>query len=146
MAVVQISGGPLAKTRCDLFPRLLGVGAEGSAAAAAADEDLILLASELAGAHVEVRALLVVFFAEIVGRIGDEIELIICQILPVLTFEAVLVQPHEAGVFGDPGVLAPIVGDGKVCLSSSTAGDWSTGLAIVSVKEKREILFEKSRS
>ena len=126
-----------------MFPCFLRVGAEGSAFAAAADEDLILLAAELAGAHVEVRALLVVLFAEIVSRVGDEIELIIAQVLPVLPLEAVLVQPHEAGVLGNPGVLAPIVGDGKVGLSSSTAGDWATGLAIVSVKEKYEILFEK---
>ena len=95
---------------------------------------MILLSAELAGRHVEVRALFVVFFAQIVGRIGDEIELLVGKIRPVLAFEAVFVKPHEGRILGNPRIETP-VGGGGVSLTTATEVDGFSGLAIGSKRK-----------
>ena len=80
------------------------IGVQRAAGIAASDENLVLFAAELAAAHVEVRALLVIFFAKIVGGVGDEVEVLVAKGRPVLALEAVFVQPHEGRILGDPRI------------------------------------------
>lgn len=108
VAVVQISVRPFSQTGRHLLPRFLRIGVQRAAGIAASDENLILFAAELAAAHVEVRALLVIFFAKIVGGVGDEVEVLVAKGRPVFSFETVFVQPHEGGILGDPRIQPPV--------------------------------------
>jgi len=129
VAVVEIAVRPFAQARRHLLPRFLRVGGK-RAGLVAADEDLVLLAFELAARHVEVGALLVVFLAEVVRGVRHEVELLVRQGFPVLAFEAVLVQPHEARVLGHPRVLAPVSFFASISLSTATETRRSAGLPV----------------
>lgn len=132
VAVVQISVRPFSQTGRHLLPRFLRIGGQRAAGIAASDENLVLFSAELASSHVEVRAFFVVFFAQIVGRVGDEVELLVAEIGVVFSLEAVFVQPHEGGIVGDPRIQPPVgkFGFGLVGLAAATQAHRSSWFSI----------------